>query len=412
MRQALVVGAGFAGATVARELAEAGWKVVVVDKRNHIGGNAFDYINGHGIRVHKYGPHLWHTSNDEVQEWASRFTEWEPYYHQVTAQLQDGSHVPLPINHDTIEEVFGHRFDAWACNNDQIDYCPETGRMEGYKLGAHAKFLETIVTHHENVVNSRQHVENSVGVELCDLFFEPYTKKMWGLSLSELPAAVAARIPTNVESRSYRYFPKDKHQYLPKDGYAKLFENIFNHPNITVVLNHERLEIINPHLKSFFRHKGVEDNTFDVTFTSEPIDTYFECSLGELPWRSIKMNTYSVPVPLVLPSPVVNFTHAGPYTRVTEWKQLPAHGDNPYWTTLTVEEPCDYKDNGRERFYPVKTSNPDCPYRALYKKYVELAEQEQNVHFIGRCGQYVYIDMHQAISSSLATVHRFLKEQQ
>ena len=248
MRQALVVGAGFAGATVARELAEAGWKVVVVDKRNHIGGNAFDYINGHGIRVHKYGPHLWHTSNDEVQEWASRFTEWEPYYHQVTAQLQDGSHVPLPINHDTIEEVFGHRFDAWACNNDQIDYCPETGRMEGYKLGAHAKFLETIVTHHENVVNSRQHVENSVGVELCDLFFEPYTKKMWGLSLSELPAAVAARIPTNVESRSYRYFPKDKHQYLPKDGYAKLFENIFNHPNITVVLNHERLEIINPHL--------------------------------------------------------------------------------------------------------------------------------------------------------------------
>ena len=196
----LVVGAGFAGATVARTLAEAGHKVLVIDQRDHIGGNAFDYVNEHGIRVHKYGPHLWHTSNDEVQEWASRFTEWVPYRHQVTAQLQlDGAQafVPLPINHSTIEEVFAEEFHQFCEDNGEID-------VDGfYEIGSHKRFLETKLAHHADVTNSRQHVENSVGKELCDLFFAPYTKKMWGLALEELPASVAARIPTNVESRSY-----------------------------------------------------------------------------------------------------------------------------------------------------------------------------------------------------------------
>ena len=410
MNRALVVGAGFAGATAARELAEADWKVTVVDKRSHIGGNAFDFVNGHGIRVHLYGPHLWHTSNDEVQQWASRFTEWVPYKHRVKAQLNDGRYVPLPINPETLEKIFDSKLWFWATDNDYIAYDPDTGQT-GYKKGAHAAFLETLVEHHQEVTNSRQHVENSVGRQLCDLFFAPYTKKMWGLELEQLPAAVAARIPTNVESGSELYFPKDKHQYLPKDGYTAMFERIFDHPNITVVLNHERREVINPHLRGFFRLKGVEDNTFDVTFTSEPIDTYFDCRLGELPWRSIRMHTQSVPVPYLLPTPVVNFTHAGPFTRVTEWKQLPAHGDNPHWTTITTEEPCDYKDNGHERYYPVKTSNEVCPNRELYQRYVELARQEKNVHFIGRCGRYVYTDMAPCISSTLSQVRRFLRGQ-
>lgn len=400
----LVVGAGFAGATVARELAEAGHHVLVIDKRNHVAGNAYDFTNEHGIRVHKYGPHLWHTSNDEVQEWASRFTEWVPYRHRVQALLADGTHVPLPINHDTIEQVFGTRFDAWADKNDQIEYDRETGAMLGYKHGSHAAFLETLVEHHAEVTNSRQHVENSVGKELCDLFFAPYTKKMWGLALEELPASVAARIPTNVENRSYDYFPKDKHQVLPKDGYTAMVTNILNHPNIEVHLEMSRqLLMCHP-----------VGHGFDHIFTSEPIDNYFECAYGELPWRSIKMHTYSVPVPSVfppeLPAGVVNFTHAEAFTRVTEWKQLPAHGGSPFWTTLTVEEPCDYRDNNMERYYPVKTSQHDCPNIALFKRYRELAESTPGVTFIGRCGMYVYTDMGPCISSSLSIVRRFIKE--
>ena len=402
MKKALVVGAGFAGATVARELAEAGWKVKVIDKREHIGGNAFDYINEHGIRVHKYGPHLWHTSNEDVQAWASRFTEWVPYAHHVRAQLDlpgGAQTVPLPINPETIEVVFGERFFAWCKSNGQWDWLHA---VPGPKFGAHAKFLETLVTHHDPVTNSRQHVENSVGVELCDLFFAPYTKKMWGLTLEELPASVAARIPTNVESGSDMYFPKDKFQCLPKNGYAAMFDSIFDHENIEVELHCSRQDL------QFWEPQV----NYDVTFTSEPIDEYFECRLGALPWRSIKMHVHSVPLPRALPGPVVNFTHDGPFTRVTEWQHLPAHGFNPWWTTLTFEEPCDYRDNHMERYYPVKTSQADCPHRALYKKYVELAEQEKNVIFIGRCGQFVYVDMHQAISSALAAVRKFLKEQE
>lgn len=392
----LVVGAGFAGATVARTLAEAGHKVLVIDRRDHLAGNAYDEINSMGIRVHRYGPHLWHTSNDEVQEWAARFTEWVPYRHQVSAQLADGTHVPLPINHETIEAVFGARFDAWADANDAILYDYDTGAMVGYKDDAAAAFLDTLVEHHFNVTNSRQHVENSVGKELCDLFFAPYTEKMWGLKLEELPASVAARIPTNVTSRSYDYFPKDKHQFLPKDGYTAMFERILDHDNIDVLLGVER--------------SSFNLDEFDHVFTSEPIDAFFNCALGELPWRSVRMHTVSLPVPRVLPTPVVNFTHDGPHTRVTEWKLLPAHGDNPHWTTLTIEEPCDYRDNYMERYYPVKTAQADCPHRALYKRYADLAEEGGGITFIGRCGLYVYTDMGPCISSSLAIARKFLKE--
>lgn len=249
----LVVGAGFAGATVARTLAEAGHQVLVIDKRHHIGGNAYDELNEHGIRVHRYGPHLWHTSNDEVQEWASRFTEWLPYRHKVQAQLGDGRHTPLPINHRTIEDVFGERFSEWATVNGYEDGDDYYGYY--FKDGAHAAFLETLVEHHNPVTNSRQHVENSVGKELCDLFFAPYTEKMWGLKLEELPASVAARIPTNVASLSYDYFPKDTHQYLPKDGYTVMFARIFDHPNIQVALGITRQELLDPVRSVYWQNK-------------------------------------------------------------------------------------------------------------------------------------------------------------
>jgi UDP-galactopyranose mutase len=400
----LVVGAGFAGATVARELAEAGHQVLVIDKRDHIGGNAYDYMNELGIRVHKYGPHLWHTSNDEVHAWASRFTEWVPYRHYVTAQLANGVYTPLPINHKTIEDVFGFRFTDWASTNGWSYYDHEQNWL--CRPGAQAAFLETVIEHHPEVTNSRQHVENSVGKELCDLFFEPYTKKMWGLSLSELPASVAARIPTNVESRSFEYFPKDKHQFLPSNGYAAMFERIFDHENIQVQLDSVF------EFGAVWKNGIALDKTFDHVFTAQPIDTYFGCQLGELPWRSIKMHVQNVALGAVaLPaSAVVNFTHDGPYTRVTEWKRLPAHGDNPYATTLTFEEPCDYRDNSMERYYPVKTSLEVCPNRELYKKYRDMADALPNVTFIGRCGMYAYQDMHAVISTSMAIVRKFLQE--
>jgi UDP-galactopyranose mutase len=418
MKKALVVGAGFAGAVVARTLADTGeWQVLVIDKRPHFGGNAYDHVDMHGIRVHDYGPHLWHTSNDEVQEWASQFTEWVEYKHEVRAQLANGDTVPLPINPETIEKVFGTRFFGWC---SATDWMSTEFPHATPKKGAHAAFLETLVEHHAEVTNARQHVENSVGKELCDLFFEPYTKKMWGLSLEELPASVAARIPTNVESGSTLYFPKDKHQVLPKDGYEAMFLNIFNHENIAYItgLSREELSSFNHEdptlIAEFERLFGafpLSEANFDHVFTAEPIDAYYGSDLGALPWRSIRMHTASFPLPSALPSAVLNFTHDGPFTRATEWKKLPGHGENSVWTTLTFEEPCDYTENYMERYYPVKTSQRDCPNRALYNQYADRAAQNPKLTFIGRCGTYQYLDMWMVISQTLKTVKTFLEKQ-
>ena len=330
----LVVGAGFSGAVIARECASAGHLVKVIDKRDHIGGNAYDYIDSNGIRIHKYGPHLFHTNNEKVVQWLSQFTEWVPYQHKVKAQLNDGTYVTLPVNKET-KEIVGE----------------------------------------ENVL---------------DIFFRPYTKKMWGKSLDELDPSIINRVPIRDDDNEL-YFPNDEYQMMPKNGYTEIFNNIFNHSNIEVELNIE------------FQQSMEEE--YDYVFNSMPIDMYFNYEYGELPYRSIKFHNVTLQQPKVLPTATVNFTHDGPYTRVTEWKNIPAHGENDYTTVLTYEEPCDYKDNDYERYYPVK--DLEGTNRETYKKYKERVNEDK-MTFIGRCGMYVYVDMHQAISSALATARRFL----
>lgn len=331
----LVVGAGFSGATIARELAEAGNQITVIDQRSHIGGNAYDYLNEHGIRVHKYGPHLFHTNNEKVYKWLSQFTEFTPYKHKVKAILDDGRYATLPPNLDT-KEMVGE----------------------------------------DNIV---------------DIFYRPYTKKMWGMEIEDLDPSILKRVKIRDDHNEY-YFPNDEFQCIPKNGYTSVFKNILDHKNITVKLN-----------TSF--DKSME-HEYDHTFNSMPIDQYFDFCHGELPYRSIKFWHENIPTPKLLPTTTVNFTHDGPYTRMTEWKNIPCHGANDKWTTITYEEPCDYRDNDMERYYPVK--DVDGKNRKIYEKYKEMAHD--NITFIGRCGMYVYIDMHQAISSALATAREFLED--
>lgn len=330
----LIVGAGFSGAVIARQLAEAGYECNVIDKRDHIGGNAYDF-NMDGIRVHKYGPHLFHTNNQEVVTWLSQFTEWVGYKHKVKAQLDDGTYVTLPVNKET-KEIVGE---------DKI----------------------------------------------LDTFFRPYTLKMWGKTLDELDPSIINRIPTRDDDNEL-YFPNDEYQMMPKDGYTKIFENIFDHDNIRVFTGVDF-------------DKSIEDD-YDHIFNSMPIDQYFGYEHGELPYRSIKFHNVSLPMAKVLPTATVNFTHDGPYTRVTEWKNIPNHGKSDTNTILTYEEPCDYKDNNLERYYPVK--DVEGINRETYKKYKEMVDSDR-MTFIGRCGMYVYVDMDMAINSALATVRNFLK---
>lgn len=322
----LVVGAGISGASIARLLADKGHSIHVIDKREHIAGNCFDYIHETGIRIHKYGPHLFHTSNKRVFDWLQEFSDWIPYQHRVKALLSSGKFVTLPVNAETLK-----------------------------------------------IVGSKEKAINT--------FFKPYTQKMWGMTLEEISPDVLSRVPIRDDFNEL-YFPNDKYQALPKDGYSELIKNILSHKNITL------------RLRQSFSHEV--ENDYDLILNSMPIDDYFNHKHGRLPYRSIKFHLQQVHLPVVLLTATVNFTHDGPYTRVTEWHLLPNSPRNNYSTLLTFEEPCDYRDNNWEPFYPVKDIKQN--NLKLYRSYLNLVPK--NMIFIGRCGTYHYIDMDKAIEQS------------
>lgn len=367
----LVVGAGFAGAVYARHIAEAGHAVEVIDRRGHIGGNAYDAVDDNGIRVHRYGPHLFHTNNAAVVQWLSRFGAWTPYQHRVRARLPDGRLTPLPVNRDTINDVFGVRLTT----ADEVE-----------------AFLRRVATPIAAPRNAAEHLRGRIGDTLTDLFFRPYTRKMWGLELEDMAASVVQRLPIRLDADD-RYFPGDQFQMLPQDGYTAIFRSILDHPRIRVSLG-------TPYVAGMergFRH----------CFNSMPIDEFFDGRLGELPYRSIRFHAQTRPPGPATPWTVTNYTDDSPCTRETDWRQLPGHhvADRQV-ATVTVEEPCDYRDNHLERYYPVRTA--DNRHGALYRQYAALAASLDNVTFIGRCGTYQYLDMDQVINQSMLGVSRFL----
>jgi UDP-galactopyranose mutase len=367
----LVVGAGFAGAVHARELAEAGYMVEVIDQRPHIGGNAFDFVDENGVRVHRYGPHLFHTNQDAVVAWLTRFAPFVPYVHRVRAVLDDGRFVPLPVNLDTINLVFDlHLPDAAAA----------------------AAFLQEVAVPCPTPRNAAEHLYASIGQKLTDLFFRPYTRKMWALDLEEMDASVVKRLPIRMD-RDDRYFPGDKHQILPERGYTDLFERLLDHQAIRV--------------RTSTAYEPGAERQYHHCFNSMPIDAFFDFRLGELPYRSIRFQTETRQHCGARPWSVTNFTDDRPQTRETWWHCLPHHlVEDTGRQSITLETPCDYRDNAMERYYPVKTA--DGRYQLLYEQYKELAADLPTMSFIGRCGTYQYLDMDQVINQSLMNVRRWL----
>jgi UDP-galactopyranose mutase len=364
MSAVLIVGAGFAGAVHARCLADAGFHVHVIDRRDHIGGNAFDYIDANGIRVHKYGPHIFHTRNRRIVEWLRRFTALSPYSHRVRVLLPDGAMAPLPINLDTVNIVFGTRFTT------------------GAEVAAH---LAAVSIADPNPPNAAAWLNSRIGQVLTDLLFRPYTRTMWGMELEDMAPSVVQRVPIRLD-RTDGYFQPDDLQMMPRDGYTRLFENMLDHPRIRVSLN-----------EPFQREMA---RGFEACFTSMAIDEYFNFVFGPLPYRSIRFHTRTEPRSPARGWAVTNFTDGGLFTRETRWSEFPRHApDAAVSETVTVEEPCDFKDNGWERYYPVRTA--DETHQATYQRYVALASRDSKLHFIGRCGTYRYLDMDQVINQSL-----------
>jgi UDP-galactopyranose mutase len=358
----LVVGAGFAGAVLAERLArQAGQRVLVVDRRNHIGGNAYDRYDAAGILVHKYGPHIFHTNSRDVFDYLSQFTEWRRYEHRVRASV-DGRLVPLPINLDTINELYGTSFDS-----NEL-----------------ARFFDSVAEPVEHVRTSEDVVVSKVGRELYEKFFRNYTRKQWDLDPSQLDASVAARVPTRL-NRDDRYFA-DTYQSMPAHGYTRMFERMLDHPNIKVMLQTDYREIVG---SLPFR---------EMVYTG-PVDEFFDLRYGKLPYRSLEFVFETHDMERFQSAPVVNFPNEHSYTRSTEFKYLT--GQSHPKTTVVYELP---RAEG-DPYYPV----PQPENGELYKRYKALADATQGVHFVGRLATYKYYNMDQVVAQALS-VFRKIKD--
>lgn len=350
----LVVGAGFAGSVIAERLAKIlNKKVLLCDKRSHIGGNAFDEYNEHGILIHRYGPHIFHTNSREVFDYLSQFTQWRTYEHHVLASV-DGQLVPIPINLDTINKMYGFNLTAIEVE----------------------KFLESVAEPKAAIRTSEDVVVSKIGRDLYERFFRNYTRKQWDLDPSELDAAVTARVPVRT-NRDSRYFT-DKFQSMPLHGYTRMFENMLDNHNIKIMLNCDYREI-------------AEEISYGQMIYTGPVDEFFDYRYGKLPYRSLHFKHETHHKPVFQPEAVVNYPNEHAFTRITEFKYLT--GQEHSKTSIVYEFP---RAEG-DPYYPV----PRPENAELYNEYKALANATPDVHFIGRLATYKYFNMDQVAGQAL-----------
>ena len=349
----LVVGCGLSGTTCARLLAERGRRVLIVDKRNHIGGNAYDCRNDDGILIQRYGPHIFHTQFRQVWDFMSRFTRWRLYEHRVLAYI-NGMLVPFPINLTTINMLF------------DTSYTEQTIR----------DFYKNVRNDKMPVGNAKDMVVGKIGERLYSLFFKEYSKKQWGLYPEDLEPEVTARIPIRYDGDD-RYFT-DPYQGIPEGGYTQMVAEMLDHPQIQVMLNTEYKLIRN-------------EITALKTIYTGPIDEYFGYQLGKLPYRSVEFDFETIDMPNYQPVAVVNYPNDYDFTRITEFKWMT--GQIHPRTTIVRE----YPNSEGDPYYPV----PRGENKELYGRYEALAANEENVWFLGRLGRYRYLNMDMAIKEAM-----------
>ncbi|MCC5064305.1 UDP-galactopyranose mutase [Xanthomonas campestris] len=357
----LIVGAGFAGSVLAERLAAGlGKRVLVVDRRPHIGGNAYDFHDDAGVLIHRYGPHIFHTNAQRIVDYLSNFTEWRPYEHRVLAQVGE-QQVPIPINMTTLNALYGLQL-----------------RSEEEAAAFLASRAEPVA----EIRTSEDVVINQVGRELYETFFRGYTRKQWGLDPSQLDKSVTSRVPTRTNDDD-RYFT-DTFQQMPLHGYTRMFERMLDHPNIKVMLNTDYREIR-------------DELDYDQLVYCGPIDEYFDYCYGKLPYRSLKFEHSTVDQEQFQAVATVNYpAEEVAYTRITEYKHLT--GQQHPKTSITHEYPSAEGDP----YYPI----PRAENAELYRRYERLAAETPNVTFLGRLGTYKYYNMDQVVGQALALYKR------
>jgi UDP-galactopyranose mutase len=360
----IIVGAGFTGAVLAERIASGlGDRVLVVERRRHIGGNAYDEVNEHGLLIHRYGPHIFHTNADRIWTYLSQFTEWRPYEHRVLGAI-DGRLVPIPFNLDSVHALLPKEAPAL-----------ERVLVDRYGVGARVPILE--------MRRSADRQLQGLAELIYEKVFLGYTVKQWGLAPEQLDPGVTARVPV-VVSRDDRYF-NDRFQAMPRDGYTALFRRLLDHPKIEVALGEGFSPGPSPYPGARVIHTG-------------PIDEYFDFALGPLRYRTIDFEFTTLDVEQYQPVATVNYPNQVAYTRITEQKQIT--GQRHERTTLVAEYPRDHVPKLTEPYYPI----PRAENRILYERYVALARAELGdmVQFAGRLGDYRYYNMDQAVGRALS----------
>jgi UDP-galactopyranose mutase len=355
----LIVGAGFAGSVLAERIASRrGESVLLIDRRNHVGGNAYDCYDDAGILVHRYGPHIFHTNAQQIVDYLSQFTAWRLYEHRVLSKV-DGKLLPIPINLDTINRLYGLEL-----TSEQLE-----------------KFFAERREPVDEIKTSEDVVVSAIGRELYEKFFRGYTRKQWGVEPSQLNKSVTARVPTRT-NRDDRYFT-DSFQAMPFNGYTRMFERMLKHPKIKIMLQTDYREI-RDHIR------------FNRLIYTGPVDEFFDWKLGKLPYRSLRFEHRTLEQERFQPVAVVNYPMTEDYTRITEYKHLT--GQEAPKTSISYEYPTDVGDP----YYPV----PRAENEALYKRYEALAAAREDVWFVGRLATYRYYNMDQVVGQALATFRR------
>ncbi len=359
----LIVGAGYAGSVLAERLARgAGKKVLIVDRRPHIAGNAYDHYDASGLLVHKYGPHIFHTNSREIFDYLGQFTEWRHFEHRVLAYV-DGKLLPIPINLDTVNQLYGWNLDSAGLE----------------------RFFASVAEKVPNIRTSEDVVVSTVGRDLYEKFFRGYTRKQWGLDPSQLSSQVTARIPVRT-NRDDRYFG-DEFQFMPLHGFTRMFENMLDHENITIQLSTD--------------YRDVKDSVpYRNMIYSGPIDEFFDFRYGKLPYRSLEFRHETHDVEFFQPRPVINYPNDFDYTRITEFKYLT--GQKHEKTSIVYEYP---RADG-DPYYPI----PRPENAELNAKYQALVEQTPGLYFVGRLASYKYYNMDQVVGQALTMYRKIIGE--
>lgn len=370
----LVIGCGFAGAVIAREHAERGdKKVLIIDKRSHIGGNAYDSYNDDGILIHNYGPHIFHTQSSRVFEYLSRFTEWRDYSHEVLADIH-GKLIPVPFNLNSLYLVF------------------EQSKAERLEQ----KLISVYGTEKRVTISELRGQTDSELLELADFIYKNvfmyYTQKQWGIAPENIDPSVTARVPILI-SYDNRYF-QDKYQGIPSDGYTSLFEKLIDHPNISLQLDTDSASVLK--LDGNRIHFCGRPFYGRVIYTGA-IDELFDCRFGRLPYRTLDFLFETHEKTWYQSKGTVNYTVDQPYTRITEFKHLTGQ-IIPDKTTIMKEYPREYTGAGKEiPYYAI--INPK--NEALYEKYKQIAEAIDDFYLLGRLAEYKYYNMDVIVERAL-----------